>query len=96
MAVSRPLSIRTSVNSDSKRTWLPSASRCLRIRRQMVGSLSLQSWARMPRSLDERRRAAITHFNAEAVRVMIKRERGLVLREVFVDVPSLIYAEQQD
>ena len=61
----------------------------------VVGSLSLQSWARMPRSLDDRRRAALTRFNAEAVRVMIKRERGLVLREVFSDVPSLIYAEQQ-
>lgn len=62
----------------------------------VVGSLSVQSWAQMPRSLDKRRRAAINRFNAEAVRVMIKRERGTALRDVIVDVPALIYPELQN
>ena len=61
----------------------------------VVGSLSVQSWAQMPRSLDDRRRAAIRRFNAEAVRVMMERKRGIMLRDVIADVPGLIYPELQ-
>ena len=61
----------------------------------VVGSLSVQSWAQVPRSLDERRRGAIRRFNAEAVRVMMDRKRGILLRDVIVDVPGLIYPELQ-
>lgn len=61
----------------------------------VVGSMSVKTWAEMPRSLDEKRRAEIRRFNAEAVRVLIKQERGVVLRDLIEDVPALIYPELQ-
>lgn len=65
----------------------------LRQTRSVIGDLSEGAWAQMPRSLDEKRQAAIRRFNAEAVRVLIEREQGLELRDVIADVPALIYPE---
>ena len=61
----------------------------------IIGGMSAKAWAKMPRSLDAKRRAAIRRFNAEAVRVLIERERGAALRDVIADVPALIYPEMQ-
>jgi hypothetical protein len=67
----------------------------LRDLHRLIGGMSVEVWAEMPRSLDEKRRAAIRRFNAEAVRVLINRERAAVLRDVIADVPALIYPETQ-
>lgn len=78
---------------DCKQAKEPLALRVSRLREThaVIGDLSPQAWAQMPRSIDERRQEAIRRFNAEAVRVMIERERGLLLRDVIIDVPTLIY-----
>lgn len=60
----------------------------------IVGASSAKAWSAMPSGIGGRREEAILRFNAQAVRVLMDRERAAVLRETVGRVQPLLVTPQ--